>query len=312
MKKTILSGLTALLVLAYHVDATDLQPGTSVFGSRQFIEYIPGSLPLVISAPHGGRERPEDIADRINGVTDMDANTQELANTLAEVILAETGKYPHLIVCRLHRSKLDANRRLQDAVEGNPDAEKAWHEHHGFIEQACQAAVAKHGFAFLIDLHGHGHPDPRVELGYLHDAIDLADCTEALDEATYVQRSSLRWIVEQHGIRHSELLYGSRSLGALLEQAGFPSTPSLMKPVPSQPFFRGGYTVARHCQADKNVTGLQIEANRPRLRDTAENRLRFALALTQSLRTYFKINLGYELGTPSATLPTAPLHRAAE
>ncbi len=293
--------------MAVAVPGADLATGTSVFGSRQFIEYIPGSLPIVIASPHGGSERPEDIPDRIHGVTDMDANTQELAKTLGKVILAETGQHAHLILCRLHRIKVDANRRLLDAVEGNADAEKAWHEHHGFIEQACQQSVAKHGFAFLIDLHGHGHPDPRVELGYLHDAIDLADCAEAHDESTYVQRSSLRWVVEQRGIRHSDLLYGSRSLGALLELAGFPCTPSQMKPVPSHPFFRGGYTLTRHCRAEENITGLQIEANRPRLRDTAENRLKFAIALTKSLRTYFKINLGFELaetqGSP-AILPT--------
>lgn len=294
MKKISIACLIASVFMAFAVWADDKEPGSRFWGSRRFIEYIPGSLPIVIAVPHGGRERPEDIPDRVHGVLDMDANTQELANTLAEAILAETGQHPHLIICRLHRSKIDVNRRLVDAVEGSPDAEKAWHEHHGFIEIACQQSIAKHGFAFLIDLHGHGHLDPRVELGYLHDAIDLADCAEALDESTYVERSSLRWIVQQFGIRHSELLYGSRSLGALLELAEFPSTPSQMKPVPSQPFFRGGYTVARHCQSEQNITGLQIEANRPRLRDTAENRLKFAIALTKSLRTYFKINLGFE------------------
>jgi N-formylglutamate amidohydrolase len=285
-----------------HVFAQAPAPGTSIFGTRKFTEYIPGSLPLVIAAPHGGRLKPEDIPDRTQGVTAMDMNTQELARTLAEVIQAETGHRPHLVLCLLHRSKLDANRDLPEAAEGHEVAAQAWHEYHGFIEQACATAVQRSGFAFFIDLHGHSHPDARVELGYLHGAESLALNDALLDQPEYVQASSLRWIVEQRGIRHSQLLRGPHSLGALLEQEGFPATPSPAKPVPNVPFFRGGYTVAHHCRAEKNITGLQIEANRPQLRDTAENRLRFATALHRSLEQFFQVNLGRKLspGTPAA------------
>jgi hypothetical protein len=275
-------------------------PGNSVFGQRNFIEYVPGELPLVIAAPHGGRLTPEEIPNRTNGVTNIDANTQELARTIAAVVHAETGRHIHLVVCRLHRSKLDANRDLAEATQGNELAVQAWKEHHAFIETACEAAVRQFGVAFLIDLHGHGHADPRVELGYLHNALDLADCEEALNESSYVKTSSLRWIVEHSDTCHVDLLRGRLSLGALLEARGFPSTPSPRMPVPTEPFFRGGYTVVRHCQSDQNVTGLQIEANRPRLRDTPENRLRFARALVGSLSQYISIHLGIEIEPSSA------------
>ncbi len=289
------------LVLAVCCRADEWTPGNSVFGQRNFIEYIPGDLPLLIAAPHGGRLAPEEIPNRTNGVTDIDANTQELARTIAAVIHAETGRHIHLVVCRLHRSKLDANRDLAEAAQGNALAEQAWEEHHAFIETACEAAVKQFGVAFLIDLHGHGHADPRVELGYLHNALDLADCDEALDESTYVNASSLRWIAERSELSHTELLRGPLSLGAMLEARGFPATPSPRMRVPTEPFFRGGYTIARHCKAEKNITGLQIEANRPRLRDTAENRLRFANALVGTLREYFPAHLGINLsGEPES------------
>ena len=279
------------------------------WGARQFTEFQPGELPLVIAAPHGGQEKPADLPDRTLGVRDQDAHTQELARLIAEQVTAATGRRPHLVICRLHRAKLDANRDLAEAAEGNVVAGRAWREYHGFIEQACAAAVKQFGVAFLIDLHGHGHPDPRVELGYLHDAIELGDCDEALDEATYVRRSSLRWMVEQRGLRHSELLRGPLSLGALLEAQGFPATPSPGRPVPYLPFFRGGYTIARHCNPVKQVTGVQIEANRPRLRDTPENRQRFAAALTHALAAYFPPHLGLRLdgerALPERTANTA-------
>jgi hypothetical protein len=303
--------LCAIVVfgMVFSGHAEDLAPGNSVFGQRNFIEYVPGELPLVIAAPHGGRLKPEEIPNRTNGVTDIDANTQELARTIAAVVHAETGRHIHLVVCRLHRSKLDANRDLAEATQGNELAVQAWKEHHAFIETACEAAVRQFGVAFLIDLHGHGHADPRVELGYLHNALDLADCEEALNESSYVKTSSLRWIVERSDLSHVDLLRGPLSLGALLEARGFPATPSPRMPVPTEPFFRGGYTVVRHCQSDKNVTGLQIEANRPRLRDTPENRLRFAHGLFAAMQTYFSTHLGFGMDGRKNTEPCAPIVR---
>lgn len=282
--------------------AEEPKPGEKIFGQHHFIEYISGDLPLVIAAPHGGRLKPAEIPTRTDGVVDIDANTQELARTIASVIHAETGRHVHLVVCHLHRSKLDANRDLLEATQGSDIAEQAWREHHAFIDQACQSAVKQFGVAFLIDLHGHGHSDARVELGYLHNALDLADCDEALNESTYVNASSLRWIVERGRVRYLDLLRGPHSLGAMLEREGFPATPSPRMPVPTEPFFRGGYTIQRHCNSALNVTGLQIEANRPRLRDTAENRLRFSQALLKVLSVYFPMHLGIRLNQPKPLL----------
>lgn len=278
--------------------AEEVEPGASLFGQYQFIEYIPGDLPLVIAAPHGGRIRPSEIPTRTDGVMDIDANTQELARTIAAVIHAETGRHIHLVICHLHRSKLDANRDLFEASQGSDIAAHSWEEHHAYIDQACAAAVKQFGVAFLIDLHGHGHSDARVELGYLHNSINLADCDEALNESTYVNTSSLRWIADRSQYSFTDLLRGPQSFGALLEHEGFPATPSPRMPVPTEPFFRGGYTIQRHCNAERSITGLQIEANRPRLRDTAENRLKFSRALVKVLHTYFSLHLGLKLDEP--------------
>lgn len=290
-----------LLLLAALVWSNDLPADDIIFGSRRLIEYQPGTLPLIIAAPHGGREKPADLPDRTLGVVDIDANTQELARAVVEAVHEATGGRPHLIVCHLHRSKLDANRDLPEAAQGNALASQAWREHHSFIEEACRKAVKDHGVAFLIDLHGHGHPDARVELGYLFNASELAEDEQALNSPAFVQKSSLRWLVEKRGIPHIDLLRGPFSLGALLEHEGFPATPSPGKPVPGTPFFRGGYTIFRHCKAEAGVTGLQIEANRSRLRDTPANRQRFAKALAASLQSYFTKNLGITLGAERAS-----------
>ncbi|TDU80743.1 N-formylglutamate amidohydrolase [Prosthecobacter fusiformis] len=285
--------------------AQDMSPGNSVFGQHNFIEYVPGDLPIIIVAPHGGRLLPPEIPDRRQGVTDSDANTQELARTIAAVIHAETGRHIHLVICRLHRSKLDANREITEAAQGNALAEQAWHEHHAMIEHACAEAVRQHGVAFLIDLHGHGHKEPRVELGYLHTPLEMSDCEEALNGPSYTGAGSLELVAARGGLTYTELLRGPMSFGALLEERGFAATPSPRLPVPDEPYFKGGYTIFRHCDASRHVTGFQIEANRPRLRDTPANRLAFAKALTSSLNTFLSDRLGLRLDGGRANEPAA-------
>lgn len=256
------------------------------FGTRRFIEYQAGELPIVIAAPHGGREKPADLPDRSGGVLTMDANTEELARTFADALAARCGARPHLVICHLHRSKLDANRELAEAAEGHGDAEQAWHEHHGFIAQACRAAVDRHGWAFLIDLHGHSHPVNQIELGWLHSPDDLALPDEDFNRSTTAARGSAELLARRSTLSYSALLRGPGSLGALLEDEGFPATPSPRLPAPVPPYFRGGYTILRHCDAAHGVAGVQIEANRSRLRDSEENRQRFAVALATALTRF--------------------------
>lgn len=264
--------------------SADLKP---VFGSERYTEYIPGELPLVISAPHGGLLKPESVATRTYGVRDADANTQDLARRIAAEIKKKTGKQMDLIISHLHRSKLDPNREIKEAAQGNKTAQKVWGEYHAFIEQALKAAVARHGRAFFIDLHGQNHKEVRVELGYMHTAAHYAKPVEEINGQAFVAAGRLKLVTELNpSVPYIELLSGPESLGALIEARGFLATPSPRLPVPTEPYFRGGYTVARHISSSAKVAGLQIEANRIRLRDTPENRQRFAEALVSALEVY--------------------------
>lgn len=272
-----------LLMAASLGSAAALAPGKSTFGERGYIESIAGDLPLIISAPHGGREAPEEIPDRVTGVTQTDANTQELARAVAAEITARTGHHAHVIICRLARRKLDCNREIAEAAAGSPSAERAWGEYHSFIEQACAAAVAKSGRGFLIDLHGQSHKDQRIELGYLHSIETLALPDAALNAPAIAAAGSLRLLAARSKLPYAELLRGPRSLGALLMAQGYRATPSPELPSPVLPFFIGGYTVARHTRSGTQIAGLQIEANLAGVRDSAAAREKFARALVTVL-----------------------------
>ena len=145
-----------------------------------FIEYLPGTLPLVISAPHGGYLKPAGMPDRQEGKVEQDGFTQEMARALREEFLARTGGTPYLIICRLHRVKVDCNREIKEAAQGNALAEKAWHEYHDAIEQAKAAVQTAFGAGLYIDLHGQRHAEGRVEIGYLLTPKELALDDEAI------------------------------------------------------------------------------------------------------------------------------------
>lgn len=281
--------LTSLIVLTTLARAAPLPVGVPVFGTSQYVEYIPGDLPWVISAPHGGKLKPDEIPSRTYGVRGADSNTQELALALANECMTRSGHRPHLIISHLHRSKLDPNREVVEAAQGNASAIKAWTEYHTFIEQARAAVTAKHGLTFLIDLHGQNHPDPRVELGYLHAPNELAQSPTIINAPTFAAKGSLSLLAQRSNLPYTELLHGPSSLGAMLAEHGFHSTPSPKLPVPNEPYFRGGYTVARHCTG--KTTGLQVECQYTRLRDTNSHRLQFARALVTSLEQYLATHL---------------------
>ena len=257
--------------------------GEVYFGRNDYIEYIAGDLPLIISAPHGGVEAPDELPDRTgaNITTVRDGNTAELAQTIGNVFLARTGGRPHIIIVRLRRTKIDANREISEAAQGHRLAERAWFEYHSFIEAAKHAVAARHGTGFYVDLHGHGHDIQRLELGYLLDRATLALPDATLDNPVYENQSSVRTLSQDSPASFSGLVRGSQSLGALFEAEGFPAVPSPANPGPGgDEYFDGGYNTARHgSRAGGPVSGVQIESNFTGVRDTQANRERFAMSL---------------------------------
>ena len=243
-------------------------PGAVCFGKQNYVECVAGDFPVVISVPHGGALAPSNIPDR-TGTTVTDSNTIDLGRAIATAFAARTGRRPHLVISHLRRTKLDANREVLEAAQGNADATTAWNEYHGFVELAMTTATSGSSRGFYIDLHGHGHPIQRLELGYLLSSSQL-DLTDAqLNTGGYASSSSLRLAMPLTSVTFAELLRGPSSLGGLLG-ASTPSVPSPAAASPgADPYFDGGYSTERH---SARLPGLQIESNFNGVRDTAANR----------------------------------------
>ena len=142
----------------YAIPSGPYTPGTSYYGRNDYIEYIAGNLPVIFSAPHGGSLTPSEIPDRTDAacggdaVTGTDTNTQELTRAIRTAFYNRTGKYPHIIINRLHRRKLDANRNITEAACGDPEAEIAWNEFHDFIDVAKNRILTDYGKGWYTDV----------------------------------------------------------------------------------------------------------------------------------------------------------------
>jgi hypothetical protein len=275
-----------------------------IYGANNYTEYHPGNLPIIISVPHGGYLLPSNIPNRTcnSAVLVSDANTIELPQQIDTAFVTATGCHPYIIYCNLHRSKLDCNRNMADGACGNPIAENAWNEFNNFIDTAqARAQNESGGKAFYIDLHGHGNPIQRLELGYLLYYNELALADSVLNTNQYIDYSSIQNLVStnSNGYSHAELLRGNFALGTLFGNAGYPSVPSQQIPFPgtTDNYYSGGYNTANHTSyaVGNTVNGLQIECNYANVRDSYTNRKLFSDSLVSVLQQFVNIHQNINL-----------------
>src|SRR5205085_1125011 len=125
----------------------------------------------------------------------FDIGTQELARAIAKEMHAQTGHWPHIIICRISRRKIDCNREIVEACAGNKEAEAIWHDWHRFIGAAREQVSRDFGRGLYIDLHGHGHKVAQLEMGYLHSAEDYANSDQQLGGNQFLAASSLQGLI---------------------------------------------------------------------------------------------------------------------
>jgi hypothetical protein len=288
-------------------------PGRSYFGAHDYVEYIAGNAPVIFTAPHGGALLPASIPDRTaercggSATTTTDLNTIALVRAMQARYFARFGQYPHVIIAHIARRKLDANRTAPEATCNNAEAEAALREWHAFIDVAKRSVLQSYGKGWYMDIHGHGHPIQRLELGYLIAASDLQLTDRELNaDPRITDAASIATVVKGSSLPLSAMLRGPTSLGTLYANNGFPSLPSAQDPRPNgAPYFSSGDNTRRNgCGAEATsyggltggrICGLQIEANYTGVRDNAANRNRFgdvtAVVLELFLSTQWDLRL---------------------
>ncbi|WP_141731382.1 N-formylglutamate amidohydrolase [Oligoflexus tunisiensis] len=268
----------------------------SYFGEKNYIEYIPGQLPIIISAPHGGTLAPDEIPPQEGAL--RDGGSQDNARQVVEELFRLTGERPHLIVNHLTRNRLNANRtKTNELSYGNPAADRAWDEYHAFIEDAKAWVTSSCGRGHYFDFHTNGHADKWVELGIALDRSDLQLADDAFNTKALVSKSTLRHLAQNSALSLAEIVRGPRSLGGLLAAEGIKVVPSPAFPDPGKGgYFNGGYNVRRHGSTLGGVIdGTQIESHGVYINNGAEARRDYSIKLARSIKHFLEIHYGFRL-----------------
>ena len=289
--------LLFIFLVPFSAKGQSFLSGKTYFSDKEYIEYFAGNMPLILTVPHGGLLVPSTIPNRncAGCVTVMDTNTQELGRLIADEVKKITAGncFPHLIINRLRRTKLDANRDLFEAALDNPDAVNAWYAFHKFIDSAKMMVANQFQRGLLIDLHGHGHAFQRLELGYLLSASNLRSGNNFLNSQVAIENSSIRHLASnnKNEYRHAELLNGQESLGGFFETERYTAVPGPadIAPRSGEDYFSGGYNTERHGSVDSGkIDAIQIECNFIGVRDSEISLQFFAEATANALVKFLK------------------------
>jgi N-formylglutamate amidohydrolase len=136
-----------------------LAPAADAPKPEDFVTVQKGTLPIIISAPHGGKKPVPDVPERVGkGLTNFhtmrDENTAELTEKLvAELEKSLDGK-PWVVIARFERKYLDVNRSREEGYESEK-AKPYYDAYHDPLAAACKAVKEKFGRGILLDIHGN-------------------------------------------------------------------------------------------------------------------------------------------------------------
>lgn len=251
-----------------------------------------GNIPLLLVAPHGGDLKPQWIENRgcEGAVISQDQYTLGIALQIENELKKRTYQ-PYIVYAKIHRIKVDLNRSLETSHCEDDSSNDLWRSFHQQIESYRYEIIQKYSRGLMIDIHGHGHPNQRIELGYLLNSEQLRSLSTngSLENSL----TSINSLVNNHpeNISLNELIIGENSLGTLLSSAGFPSVPSAQDPAPNlgDPFFSGGSNTKLYGSKTRSgVDAIQLELNRQNLRQESEDRIRFSKTFATVILSYIQ------------------------
>lgn len=207
-----------------------------------------GALPIILTAPHGGRldipgvpvrnaKDPALIAasEKWGGAhVEGDGNTDVLAIRIASGIEKLTGRRPYLVVAKFKRNFIDANRPAEIAYAG-PAAAPYYDLYHRTIRSFVDEIRRTYPAGLLLDVHGQAKNPDVVMRG-----------TNNGDTVTQ--------LVRRAGVQS---ITGPEGLFGQLESQGFKVFPSNRLSLwhgRENAGFNGGYTVRTY--GSQNADGI--------------------------------------------------------
>jgi len=128
---------------------------------QDYLEFQKGTIPLIISVPHGGTLECENIPKRSHGILGIDGKTVEIARKLMGLIRVNfraqnlKSKFPSYVISKVRRSKIDLNRNEAEAF--NPSsiiAREIYISYHNKLREFVIDNLNFFSRSLLIDIHG--------------------------------------------------------------------------------------------------------------------------------------------------------------
>lgn len=237
---------------------------------EEFLTLWAGMLPIILSAPHGGREVIPGIpARRGIGVpqftTERDTNTDELAEKIAVKLAEGLSAKPFLVIARFERKYIDANRAEDGAYE-SAEARPYYVAYQRALARACEQVRRSWGRGLLLDIHGQG-----AEVQTIFRGTDNGRSVSALER-----------------LFGHEALAGDKSILGQMAAKGYAIVPSVARRERERRY-TGGYTTQTYgSHRGTGIDAIQLELgtslrSRANLARTAED---LAQAIAVFARSY--------------------------
>lgn len=234
-----------------------------------------GSIPILISAPHGGTlgipgVEPREGKGLKTGPSGFfvgrDGGTQELALAVVEAIEEEVGEKPYFVISATHRKYLDPNRPASIALEDNA-MQPVYDRYHQTMVKFTTQIINNHQQGLLLDLHGQGSKRDTVFRG--------------TSNGKTVSR-----LIREFGKSAHE---GEQSFFGILQSAGWTVHPNPFDGK-EQSGFTGGYIVQTYGSHQAiGIDAMQLEMGA--IYRTKESRERIARELAKAIVQYSKLYL---------------------
>ena len=210
----------------------------------EFVVVRRGTVPVILSAPHGGRAALPGVPDRKGEgvkqfVTVLDGNTFELSGKAADAIEKALGGRPYVVAAKFQRRHCDANRPAEAAYE-DARAKPYYDAYHAALKSHCDEVRQSWGQGLLLDLHGQAAKADTVFRGTRR----LTTCGN---------------LKTRFGMA---AITGKTSLLGALAASGYAVFPAIDAPADAaeDPRFGGGHIVATYGSAGgTNIDAIQLE-----------------------------------------------------
>jgi len=202
MRKSLISLFCATLPGIFFLVSAE-EKGTEPKRQEPLVVIESGDLPIILSAPHGGRRPVPGVAPRKGQdvprfVARSDSWTDELTEKLADEIEKNTGQRPYVVIAKFHRKFIDANRPPERAYESEA-AKETYEAYHKALADAREEVIARWGTGILLDIHGQAAELDTIIRG-TRNGETVTHLIEKFNQDSLIGKSSLLGHLSAQGL----------------------------------------------------------------------------------------------------------------